>query len=31
MQVKEKFCKTKIICTLGNACDDEETLRGLIK
>ena len=31
MQVKEKFCKTKIICTLGPACDDEETLRGLIK
>ena len=31
MQVKEKFCKTKIICTLGPACDDEETLRGLIR
>ena len=31
MQVKGKFCKTKIICTLGPACDDEETLRGLIK
>ena len=31
MQVKEKFCKTKIICTLGPACDNEETLRGLIK
>ena len=31
MQVKEKFCKTKIICTLGPACDNEETLRGLIR
>ena len=31
MQVKEKFCKTKIICTLGPACDNEEALRGLIR
>ena len=31
MQVKQKFCKTKIICTLGPACDNEEVLRGLIK
>ncbi len=31
MQVKQKFCKTKIICTLGPACDNEETLRGLIR
>ena len=31
MQVREKFCKTKIICTLGPACDNEEALRGLIK
>ena len=31
MQVKQKFCRTKIICTLGPACDNEETLRGLIK
>ena len=31
MQVKEKFCRTKIICTLGPACDNEETLKGLIK
>ena len=31
MQVKEKFCKTKIICTLGPACDNEETVRQLIK
>ena len=31
MQVKKKFCKTKIICTLGPACDNEETLRGLIR
>ena len=31
MFVKEKFCRTKIICTLGPACDNEETLRGLIK
>ena len=31
MHVKEKFCKTKIICTLGPSCDDEEILRGLIK
>ena len=31
MQVKEKFCRTKICCTLGPACDNEETLRGLIK
>ena len=31
MQVKHKFCKTKIICTLGPACDNEETVRALIK
>ena len=31
MQVKSKFCRTKIICTLGPACDNEETLRNLIK
>lgn len=31
MQVKEKFCKTKIICTLGPACDNDETVRALIK
>ena len=31
MQVKHKFCKTKIICTLGPACDNEETVRGLIR
>ena len=31
MQVKEKFCRSKIICTLGPACDNEETLKGLIK
>ena len=31
MQVKQKFCRTKIICTLGPTCDNEETLRGLIK
>jgi pyruvate kinase len=31
MQLKEKFCRTKIICTLGPACDNEETLKGLIK
>ena len=31
MQVKDKFCKTKIICTLGPACDNEETVRGLIR
>ena len=31
MQVKPKFCRTKIICTLGPACDNEETLRNLIK
>ena len=31
MQVKEKFCRTKIICTLGPASDNEETVRGLIK
>ena len=31
MFIKEKFCKTKIICTLGPACDNEEILRSLIK
>ena len=31
MQVREKFRKTKIICTLGPSCDDEETLKALIK
>ena len=31
MQVKPKFCRTKIICTLGPACDNEEILRNLIK
>ena len=31
MQVKHKFCKTKIICTLGPACDNEETVRALIR
>ena len=31
MQVKKKFCRTKIICTLGPACDNEETLRSLIE
>ena len=31
MQVKQKFCRTKIICTLGPASDNEETIRGLIK
>ena len=31
MQVKSKFCRTKIICTLGPACDNEETLRKLIE
>ena len=31
MQVKSKFCRTKIICTLGPACDNEEILRNLIK
>ena len=31
MQIREKFCKTKIIFTLGPACDNEEALRGLIK
>ena len=31
MQVKKKFCKTKIICTLGPACDNEETVRALIQ
>ena len=31
MQVKQKFCRTKIICTLGPACDNEETVRGLIR
>ena len=31
MQVKQKFCKTKIICTLGPTSDNEETVRGLIR
>ena len=31
MFVKEKFCKTKIMCTLGPSCDNEETLRSLLK
>ena len=31
MFIKEKFCKTKIICTLGPTCDNEEILRCLIK
>ena len=31
MQVRGKFCKTKIICTLGPACDNEEMVRGLIR
>ena len=31
MQVRRKFCKTKIICTLGPACDNEETLKELIQ
>ena len=31
MKVKQKFCRTKIICTLGPACDNEEILRNLIK
>ena len=31
MQVKQKFCKTKIICTLGPACDNDEAIRGLIR
>ena len=31
MQVKQKFCRTKIICTLGPACYKEEIVRGLIK
>ena len=31
MLVKQKFCRTKIICTLGPACDKEEIVRGLIK
>ena len=31
MQVKKKFCRTKIICTLGPACDNEETLKSLIE
>ena len=30
MQLKNKFCRTKIICTLGPACDDEEILKNLI-
>ena len=30
MHMKTKFCKTKIICTLGPACDDEKTLKALI-
>jgi len=31
MQVKQKFCRTKIICTLGPASDTEEIVRSLIK
>ena len=31
MQVKQKFCRTKIICTLGPTCDNEGTIRALIK
>ena len=31
MKVKEKFCRTKIVCTLGPASDNEETVRALIK
>ena len=31
MQVKHNFCRTKIICTLGPASDNEEIIRGLIK
>lgn len=30
MVIKNKFCKTKIICTLGPACDDENILKQLI-
>ena len=31
MQVKSKFCRTKIVCTLGPASDSEEIVRALIK
>ena len=31
MMHRHRFRKTKIICTLGPSCDNEETLRGLIK
>ena len=31
MKVKEKFCRTKIVCTLGPASDTEEVVRNLIK
>ena len=31
MLVKNKFCRTKILCTLGPACDNEEIVRDLIK
>ena len=31
MKIKEKFCRTKIVCTLGPASDSEEVLRALIK
>ena len=30
IEVKDKFCKTKIVATLGPACDDEETLKKMI-
>ena len=29
-QSKRKFCRTKIIATLGPACDNEETLKGMM-
>ena len=31
MMHRHRFRKTKIICTLGPSCDNEETLRGLFK
>ena len=31
MHLKTNFCKTKIICTLGPACDDENILKELIR